>query len=66
MLVGTAIQTARHGILRQSASAPTLLAAPPCGPLERKAVDPLGRCRADHDSGRRTGQRDFYPKDASF
>ena len=27
---------------------------------------PLGSLSADHDSGRYTGQRDFYQKDASF
>ena len=60
MLVGYASQTARHGALFQSALTPTLQAALPAVWLNRRMWISLGGCGADHDSGRGTGQRDFY------
>jgi len=66
ILFDTAGQKARYGTLLQCASASTVQAALPAVCWNGRKWIPLVHCRADHYSGRGTGQRDFYPKDASF
>jgi hypothetical protein len=59
-------KTARYGTLLQFASTPALQAALPAVSLNRRMWIPLGRCRADRDSGRDIGQRAFIRKMRSF
>jgi hypothetical protein len=59
-------QKARHSTLLHSASTPESQAALPAACRNRRKLIPLGHCSTDLDSGRGTGQRKFYPEDASF
>jgi hypothetical protein len=65
MLVDTAVRGSVCTLF-QSASTPKLQAALPAICWSRSLWIPLGRCSADHDSGRGIEHRKFYPKDASF
>jgi hypothetical protein len=63
---GAVKQKAQYGTLFQSASTSALGEALTAVCWSRRLRIPLGRCSADHDSGRGTGQRYFDPEDVSF